>query len=164
MLDAPPIASIAHVIQLAVAPVFLLSGIAAILNVLGIRLSRIVDRARVLEGQFATTPPERIETLRTSLQRMAVRARLVSWSISLCTSSAILVSSVVIVLFIGSLVGINVRVFIAILFIAAMVTLTVGLIFFLREVHLATRHLRIGEPEPERSPPALAIPLPRHER
>ncbi|MCK9192397.1 MAG: DUF2721 domain-containing protein, partial [Nevskia sp.] len=88
MLDAPPIASIAHVIQLAVAPVFLLSGIAAILNVLGIRLSRIVDRARVLEGQFATTPPERIETLRTSLQRMAVRARLVSWSISLCTSSA----------------------------------------------------------------------------
>lgn len=151
------IESIADVIRLAVAPVFLLSGIAALLNVLTNRLSRIVDRARHLELEFPAAAPARMETLRQSLGRLARRARLVSWGISLCTGSAILISVVVVVLFIDSLSGVNFSAFIAALFIVAMAALTLGLICFLREISLATRHLRIGEPEPEHSPAAAPV-------
>jgi hypothetical protein len=143
------ITSIAHVIQLAVAPVFLLSGIAALLNVLNSRLSRIIDRARLLEAEFVGSAPQRMAVLRGSLRRLAMRARLISWGISLCTSSAILVSSVVIALFIASAIGGNVRIAIAVLFVLAMLALTAGLVCFLREIYLSTRYLRIGEPEPE---------------
>jgi hypothetical protein len=144
-----PTATIAHVIQLAVAPVFMLSGIAALLNVLINRLNRLVDRARSLEAQFPGAPPGRAETLRESLQRLALRTRLVSWAISLSTASAVLIGTVVIVLFVGALMEANIRVPIATLFITAMVALTTGLIAFLREIYLATRYLRIGVPEPE---------------
>ncbi len=145
------ITSIAHVIQLSVAPVFLLSGIAALLNVLTNRLSRIVDRARNMEAQFPNAAPGRIEQLSTSLRRLAKRARWVSWGISLCASSAILISSVVIVLFLDTLANANGRLLVAGLFISAMLALTGGLICFLREIYLATRYLRIGVPEPEQT-------------
>ena len=149
MPEEPQIATIAHVIQLSVAPVFLLSGIAALLNVLTNRLNRIVDRARHMEAQFPGASAGRAEILRVSLGRLAKRARLTSWAISLCTSSAILISAVVIVLFIGSILGVDVRVPIAVLFIGAMLALTAGLMSFLREIYLGTRYLRIGVPEPE---------------
>ena len=120
------ITSIAHVIQLAVAPVFLLSGIAALLNVLNNRLSRIVDRARQLQNEFPSAAPTRTEVLRVSLRRLAARARLVSWGISLCTLSAIMISSVVIALFTSASLGGNVRIAITILFIGAMLLLHSG--------------------------------------
>ncbi len=152
LLTDTPLTSIAHVIQLAVAPVFLLSGIAALLNVISNRLSRIVDRARQLEEQFPNAPAFRAEALSASLKRLAARARLASYGISLCTISAALVSAVVIALFLGSLYEVNVRTVITVTFIAAMACLTVGLLCFLREVYIATRFLRIGEPEPEQKP------------
>jgi hypothetical protein len=151
------IVSIADVIRLAVAPVFLLSGIAALLNVLTNRLARIVDRGRHLELEFPGAAPARMAALRESLGRLARRARLVSWGISLCTGSAVLISVVVVVLFIDSLTGINLGGIIAVLFIVAMLALTLGLVFFLREIALATSHLRIGEPEPEHSAPGVQV-------
>jgi hypothetical protein len=151
------ITDIAHVIQLSVAPVFLLSGIAALLNVLNSRLSRIIDRARLLEAEFPGASPQRVATLRVSLRRLALRARLISGGISLCTSSAILISSVVIALFIAGSRGANVGLFITILFITAMILLTLGLVMFLREIYISTRYLRIGEPEPEQSAAAEIV-------
>jgi F0F1-type ATP synthase assembly protein I len=151
-----PLASMAHVIQLAVAPVFLLTGIAALLNVLSGRLSRIVDRARLLESQLPGASAPRAQGMRASLQRLAYRARLASYAISLCTSSAVLVSAVVIALFLGSLFNFNARTVIAVMFIAAMLGLTAGLLCLLREVFLSTQYLRIGEPEPEQKP-ALSL-------
>ncbi len=156
-VEVDHIVSIADVIRLAVAPVFLLSGIAALLNVLTSRLARIVDRGRHLEMEFPGAAPGRMQTLRESLGRLALRARLVSWGISLCTGSAILVSVVVVVLFIDSLTGVNFSALIAVLFIMAMAALTLGLVCFLREISLATRHLRIGEPEPEHSPTGQVV-------
>jgi Protein of unknown function (DUF2721) len=155
-----PLTSIAHVIQLAVAPVFLLSGIAALLNVLSNRLSRIVDRARTLEAQASDASEERLRGLHESLGRLRVRAGLASLGITLCTSSAILISSVVIVLFLGTLFNANVRLVIAILFIVAMLALTAGLVMFLREIYISTRYLRIGAPEPEQAR-AMVVAEPR---
>jgi len=151
MVDEPQIASIAHVIQLSVAPVFLLSGIGSILNVLSSRLSRIVDRARGIEAQLATAPPGRAIGLRRSLGNLRKRAKLASFGISLCTVCAILICSDIVVLFLGTLIGFNLSVVVAVVFVFAMLCLVAGLIAFLREVYLATRYLRIGEPEPEQA-------------
>jgi hypothetical protein len=52
------VTAIAHVIQLAVAPVFLLTGVGAVLAVLTQRLARIIDRARVLEERLPVVSEE----------------------------------------------------------------------------------------------------------
>lgn len=150
------VASIAHVIQLAIAPVFLVSGIGALLGVLTNRLARIVDRARVLEAQLPEAATARREELRSALNRLAVRARLISWAISLCTGSALLVCAVIVVLFIGTSIDTNLGPAIAVGFVTAMLSLIGGLLCFLREIYLATRQLRIGVIETE--DPTVAQP------
>lgn len=131
------ITNIAHVIQLAVAPVFLLTGIGAILSVLVNRLARVVDRFRVLES----IQPAAVDAAHISLQAemgvLAWRARMVHWAIGFCTSSALLVCMVIATLFIGSITSVEMPGVIAALFIAAMLALVVGLLCFLREIALA---------------------------
>jgi len=140
-------ADISRVIELAVAPVFLLTGIAALLSMLTGRIARIIDRARALEAQFDHAEPEHAAMLRTNLRRLATRARAVNWAVSMITTAAVHVGLVVVLLFIGALVGIDVAATVAGLFIAAMAGLIAGLLCFLREVYLATRYVRIGVPE-----------------
>jgi hypothetical protein len=143
MLPESPIETIAHVIQLAVAPVFLLTGIGGMLSVMTNRLGRIVDRARALE----------VVVLRDALDRQAThlellclsrRARLISVSISLCTLTALLVSSVIAILFLGSFVTFDASMVVALLFVTAMLAFIVALLFFLREVFVAIAGLQFG--------------------
>jgi len=127
--------AIAHVIQLAVAPVFLLSGVGVTLTVLTNRLSRIVDRARVLEKHS-----EEHEDLKT-LKR---RAKLVNRALTLCVVCALLVCLVIVALFVSPMVRVDLSGVIAFLFIGAMAAYVAGLLTFLREIFLATASLRIG--------------------
>ena len=143
----PNITEIAQVIQLAVAPVFLLAGIGGILNVLSSRLGRITDRARVLETRKPHIKNETKQAqARKELKSLWRRARLANWSISLCTSSALLVSLVIVVLFVGDSVEfpINLPALVSILFICTMSLLILALICFLREIYLATKTMRLG--------------------
>jgi len=135
------VTTIAHVIQLAVAPVFLLAGVGAILSVLTTRLSRIVDRARVLEQGLGDAGSAGQAELRASLTTLARRGSLANWAISLCTLCALLVCAVIVVLFIGAFLHVDASIPVALLFIAAMLALIGGLLCFLREIHLATAHL-----------------------
>lgn len=131
MSEPTSISSVAHVIQLAVAPVFLLTGVGAILGVLINRLGRVVDRFRALErheGEAAATAEMRV------LER---RARMVHWAIGLCTTSALLVCLVVATLFVGSITSVDLSTVIAALFVAAMLALVSALLCFLREITLA---------------------------
>ncbi len=155
--------SIGHVIQLAVAPVFLLTGVSSLLGVLSNRLARIVDRARRLEAMLDSDDPVQLEQLRRLLAQQAGRARLINRAISLCIASAILVASVVVTLFISSLAGINLSAVVATLFIVAMLSLITSLLVFLREIFLATSQLRIGQPEglPSRKPVLVTNDKPR---
>lgn len=139
-----PITAVAHVIQLAVAPVFLLTGISAMLGVLVNRLGRVVDRARLLEGQLAASPEGERQRRHDELGMLSRRARLVNWSISLCTTAALLVCVVIALLFVGAFAGTDVTAYVAALFVAAMLVLIGGLMSFLREVYLGTANLRIG--------------------
>ncbi len=143
-MQAEPIATIAHVIQLSVAPVFLLTGIAGLLNVLTGRLARVIDRARVIERDLLSGDAAEEGAAHERLRTLAVRARWINSAISLCVASAILVASVVAVLFASAFWGSDYRGLVAGLFVSAMVALIAGLVFFLREISLATSSLRIG--------------------
>jgi len=140
---ASSITTVAHVIQLAVAPVFLLTGVGAVLGVLVNRLSRVVDRFRLLEGRLPNISGEEHELQRTEMCILERRARLIHWAISLCTICALLVCVVIATLFIGSVQSVDVSDVIALLFVTAMATLILGLLSFLREITLATGSIHV---------------------
>jgi hypothetical protein len=144
MQTAAPISEIAHVIQLAVAPVFLLSGVAALLNVLTNRLSRIIDRARKLEEQERAAPGGVAPELHAELRHLSQRARLINWAISLDTLCALCICALIAALFIGSSVSIGFARVVTVLFILSMAALFLSLLCFLREIYVATQGLRIG--------------------
>jgi hypothetical protein len=139
-----PLVDIGNVIQLAVAPVFLLSGIGIVLTVLTNRLARVVDRARKLEEAARLSTGDLLEERRRELVVMAYRARLMNRSITLSTCSALLVAVVVVLLFLGALLDFNATLPVAGLFILAMLSLIGALLLFLREVFLAIKALKIG--------------------
>lgn len=138
------VSDIAHVIQLAVAPVFLLSGIGALLSVLTTRLGRIVDRARRLEDYLAGLDEHLHVPIHGELRILSRRARLANRAISLCTACALLICAVIGVLFVGAILHLDASLWIALLFIGAMAALILGLVLFLREIFLATASLCIG--------------------
>jgi hypothetical protein len=146
---------IVRLIQSAVAPVFLLSGVGVTLGVLTNRLARIVDRARLLEDRLGhpvsfadNLPPSSAsqDALASSLRVLARRAHYINVAITLCAISALLVSLVVILLFANAFLLVNLQVAIAVMFVASMSVLTGAFMAFLIEVRLATASLRIGVP------------------
>lgn len=137
------VTDMAHVIQLSVAPVFLLSAIGALLSVLTTRVGRIVDRTRGIEKISAALGEELHPDIRHELAILSRRACLANWAISLCTSCALLICTVIVVLFVGAFLGFDTSTAVALLFIAAMAALIAGLVCFLREVHLAIASLPI---------------------
>jgi hypothetical protein len=143
-LQAEGISTVAHVIQLAVAPVFLLTGVGAILAVLINRLARVVDRFRTLEDELPSTKDGVLAPAKTEMLILTRRARLIHWSISLCTVCALFVCVVIATLFAGSMIGVDLSGTIALLFVAAMLTLIAGLMSFLREIALATSSIHVS--------------------
>lgn len=136
------VTSIAHVIQLAVAPVFLIAGIGSMLGVLTSRLGRIIDRAREIQRRIAESGDDYHIDLNADLRIHARRARLVQLAIGCCALCALLICTVVVMLFVGALFEINFAIFVAVLFIAAMSAFLTALLFFLREIHIAITSLR----------------------
>jgi MFS family permease len=128
---------ITRIIQLAVAPVFLLTAVGTIINAIINRLGRAVDRRRQLEELVpAMEGDTRLEML-DELHIIARRIRLAIWAIALAVTSAILVCLLIGFAFVGAFVTIDLSRTVAGLFIAAMVALTLSLLMFLREVFLA---------------------------
>jgi hypothetical protein len=122
-------------IQLALAPVFLLTGIAGLLNVMTGRLARIVDRGRALtENQHAPLS----EQHSSELNRLERRRHFVSIAITACTIASLLLCTVITTLFIEVMLDARLHWLVGALFIASTLGLTVGLAYFLREVHMAT--------------------------
>lgn len=134
---------VAHAIQLALAPVFLLTGIAGLLNVMASRLARIIDRGRSLTEKALPQHLQDPDALHKELNRLERRRHYASSAITACTCSALLVCMVVAVIFLQVLLQVELKWVIGALFTASTITLIVGLGYFLREVHLATRTVRI---------------------
>ncbi len=134
---------IAHVIQLAVAPVFLLAGVGAIINVIAGRLSRIIDRARTLEAKL-TSAEHGIEDIRAELAYLSRRGWWVNISMILAVICALLVCLLIVLAFVGAFVPLNLSVIVAVLFVGAMFCFSGSLLTFLREIQLASATLRFG--------------------
>ncbi len=143
MTDTP--VDIAHLIQVALTPIFLISAIGVTLNVLTSRLARIVDRARSMEDQMLQ--PAYVHDARDlngQLKILARRSRWINAAITLITLSALFIALVVVMLFVNAFLRWELSAFIACLFILSMVTLAAALLAFLIEVRIATTTLRIG--------------------
>lgn len=144
MRELYDISNIAHAIQMAVAPVFLLTAIAGILGVMANRLGRVIDRARALEGKLDVAAAAEAAAIKTHLRVLSRRAKMINLALTFCTMTALLVCSVIAVLFSGSFVQFDITMTVSLLFIMAMFLLVMGLLWFLREIFLATASLRIG--------------------
>jgi hypothetical protein len=137
---AAPLSDLSHAIQLAVAPVFLLTGIATLINAMNTRLGRIVDRRRAICKRLQDQPEgcDRAAATR-ELALLMRRGNLIYLAIFSEALSALLVCLVVAGAFAGTMVQVELAISIAVTFLAAMASMISGLGLFLREVFLAVR-------------------------
>jgi hypothetical protein len=138
------VSEITGIIQLSVAPVFLLAGVGALVNAMSTRLGRAVDRARVLEGELPGADARHSERIHDELRWISVRARLVTRAIALAVLCALLVTVLLIAAFIDAFVTPDLSFLLASIFVAALAAFSASLLMFLREILIASASLRIG--------------------
>lgn len=136
-------AIVGDIVRQAVAPVFLLSGIGAFLNVCASRLSRIVDRSRQVEPLLLESRGREHGRWLDELHVLDRRMALVSWAITLSVLSAVLICLVVSLLFAASLVRFHFGTTIALLFIASMISIGAAFAVFLVETRVGSRAVRV---------------------
>ena len=151
MTDPSTIGVIAHAIQLAIAPAFLLNGIAGLLSMMATRLGRVIDRGRYFEREWDNLDERARDVARREIKFLEQRRRVCSWAINWCTAGAFLVCCVIVALFAQEYFAANTRQLTGALFVCAMVSVIFGLSSFLREVYLATHattfdHARFENP------------------
>ena len=147
--------SIVHGIQLAVAPVFLLTAVAGMIGAVAGRLGRIIDRARLVEDRaLVATDPEWLERARRELQQLRLRGKLANGCIALLTSCAFLIGLTIILLFLGETGGIAVSGWAVGSFLVGVVCFLAALLCFLAETYLATRLLDFRVRARPAGPPA----------
>jgi predicted MFS family arabinose efflux permease len=139
------ITDIAHSIQLAVAPVFLLSAVAGTLAVLTSRLARIIDRARLLETALPEAPPSRATEAREELRVLSRRARLIHRAITMSTACALSICLVIVALFVGTALGRDLSRVIVVLFVVGLCAFIGAFVAFLFEIRSATSSLHFGK-------------------
>ena len=133
------ISDIGHVIQLAIAPVFLLTGVCTMLMVLTNRLARIIDRARVLEDRLDVGYDG---FLMDELDVLYKRWHLINFAIALSTACGLLVCIVIGMLFLGDTTNLPLDQYIAALFISAMISLIGAFVYLLREIYVGSATLK----------------------
>ena len=146
MFESSPdlsVSTVAEIVRLALAPVFLLSGIGAFLNVLASRLSRIVDRSRQIEPQLLESRGAEHDRWIGDLKILDRRMSLISWATGLSVTSAILTCLVVVLLFAANLIQTRLGTEIAWLFIISMLSIGSGFVVFLIETTIAARAVRV---------------------
>lgn len=143
MIPVPQVAQVAQTIQLALAPVFLLAGIGAFLNVCVGRLARVIDRARKVEEKVLATRGREHDRAVSEIRVLDRRISVVNMAIFLSVASACAVCLVVILLFAAELFDAHLGTPIALLFIAAMLVQAAAFGTFILEIRLASRTIHI---------------------
>jgi len=144
---------IGHVIQLAIAPVFLLTGVATKLTVLMNRLARIIDRARVLKDALRNGPDAEASE---ELDVLYTRWQLINCALTGSTVCGFLICVIIACLFLGDTANLPLDRYIAGMFVLAMIALIASFIFLLREVFVSFRYMRMhlhdAPAQPRQSP------------
>jgi hypothetical protein len=137
--------SAVKLIQLALAPVFLLVGIGTMVNVVTGRLARVIDRARSFEegGECAQTFKDSAQA-KIEIRSLRRRMRFANWAITFLIAAAVTICIDVILLLVNGLVAPSLDVAILSTFILALILMTGGLLSFFFEVSVATATLKIG--------------------
>ncbi len=149
MFFATDLDTVTHGIQLAVAPVFLLTAVAGMIGSVAGRLARIIDRARVLETRVDASPdsaPMAAEL--EELRQLRKRGRLVNACIALLTFCAILIGLTIMALFLGETTELQIFRIATVLFLSGVTCFLLALLCFLTETLIATRVLRFGRRKP----------------
>lgn len=143
MITAPEVTTIAQTIQLSLSPVFMLAGVSGILNVLALRLARVIDRVRELETRIV--PADDVDRQRHvwELQLLDQRMRIINRALYLVVGCAIATCTVVALMFIAELARLHIGNVVAVCFILSMVLLIAGLVSFMIEVHISLRSNRV---------------------
>lgn len=142
-------ADILHVIQGAIAPVVLISGVGLLLLTLTARLGRIVDRTRLLAAERRTADPEARLSLDAQLAVLKHRAQLVRLAVALSAGSVAIIGILITVLFLGLLLGWNVALLAAFLFVASLLSLVAAMLVFVRELFHALTALSMTLDDPQ---------------
>ncbi len=147
MFFATDLSTVTHGIQLAVAPVFLLTAVAAMIGTVAGRLARIIDRARILEDRIeAAQTGDPMTAAYDELGRLRLRGRLVNICIALLTFCAILIGLTIVALFLGETTELQIFRLATISFLSGVICFLLALLCFLTETLLATRILNFGRP------------------
>lgn len=142
-------ASITHGIQLAVAPVFLLTAVAGMIGAVAGRLARIIDRARLVEDRAqASTEPAFVAQAVAELAQLRLRGRLANGCIALLTSCAFLIGVTIIVLFLGETGALGISRWAVTSFLLGVMSFLAALLCFLAETIIATRLLNFSVRRP----------------
>ena len=142
---------LAHTIQLSLAPAFLLNGIGIILGMLTGRLTRIVDRARVIEAEFTPRDHPNHGHQVNELRLLDRRMKIVNNAIFVATASAVVLCTVVALMFFARLAGFGFARTLALMFAVSLLLLIASLVLFLIEVRVAVRAIQIRDELLERS-------------
>ncbi|KAB7881978.1 DUF2721 domain-containing protein [Poseidonibacter ostreae] len=139
--------TVSHLIQLSVAPVFLLAGVAGLLNVFTGRLARIIDKVEKIDAGIEnkkTAEAKQIAEEKSRMRRLSliVRMQNINRSISLCTMTGLLIALVIVTMFLSSILQFDASIIIATLFIFAMLSLITSLILFQKEIFFTTSFLK----------------------
>lgn len=135
--------NIGQIIQLAIAPVFLLTGVGTNLTVLTNRLARIIDRSRVLEDMVSAQGAGTLSpNMRIELDELYQRSHLINRAITLSSTCALLICLVIAALFLGDALDLHLDKIVAALFVSGVLALIGSFIYFLREIFVATKTLR----------------------
>ena len=148
MFFAEDLSAVTHAIQLAVAPVFLLTAVSGMIGTVAGRLARIIDRARVLEARVAHAAESdpAVAPAYDELRRLRQRGWLVNGCIALLTFCAMLIGLTIVMLFLGQTAQLNILRLATISFLAGVSCFSLALLCFLTETLLATRILKFGRP------------------
>ncbi len=139
----PAVSTIAQAIQLSIAPVFLLAGIGAVLNVIAGRLARVIDRSRTLEKLHPSSSGPEHDRHVWELRQLDRRMSMINAALFLCVSSAVAICTVVALLFVAELTSLKIGTIVALTFILATILLVAGLVMFMIEVRMSLRATRV---------------------
>ena len=141
----PAVTTIAQTIQLSLAPVFLLTGIGALLNVLVGRMARVVDRVRDLEKLHPLSSGPDRDRYVSELRILDRRIRVINFGLFLAVSSAVMTCLVVAQLFVAELIGLRIATIVALTFTLAMLLLIAALVSFIVEVRTSLLAVKVRE-------------------
>jgi Protein of unknown function (DUF2721) len=144
MLSGSDLSAVSQGIQLAIAPVFLLNAVAAMIGAVAGRLARIIDRARHLEVLIEDAPKSpKIERMHDELKLLRRRGALVNWCIALLILCSILIGLTIIFLFFGETLEVNFARTATVSFMGGVASFLLALLCFFAETLLSAKILKM---------------------